>query len=405
MNVQPHKGKRKSASLDADTAASSTRSGLPGVKRVKCEDLGNPLLDTVYDATAHALQLTKLVKFKSEQVKNLISEIGQSEFDSRQSRARYCDLLAAFSKSQLVGLLADACVMFPSDVGKAVDCFDQARSVTSEGSRCGGKACGNPLCGFEGETLDGKWWDTRFREDEINEKTSEWLLSFTGFGHFFTPHLSKQGRTLVIGCGNCNFSACLYEEGYTNIINTDISEVVINRMQQTHKVSCPGMQWLVDDCTKMKFATDSFDQIVDKSLLDCMCYCFEPHFEDCITKMVKECFRVLRPGGVALFGTKKHISVFEDQVGGAKLVEAGRWCDLDWHVSTQMIFAPKDGCDGELSKHTMAVANREDIPQRPDGKGFVDYCAFYIHKCIKRSVVEPSGRACEGAEVLNMNIE
>ena len=101
-------------------------------------------------------------------------ERGGAQLALAQSRERYCDLLAAFSKSQLVGLLADACVMLPSDVGKAVHCFDQDLqnaprqcSVGSGGPVSGGKACGDSLCGFEGETLDGKWWNNRFREDEV----------------------------------------------------------------------------------------------------------------------------------------------------------------------------------------------------------------------------------------------
>lgn len=34
-------------------------------------------------------------------------------------------------------------------------------------------------------------------------------------------------RILVLGCGNADFSEDLYDDGYTNVVNVDISSVVI----------------------------------------------------------------------------------------------------------------------------------------------------------------------------------
>ena len=34
-------------------------------------------------------------------------------------------------------------------------------------------------------------------------------------------------KILIIGCGNADFSADLYDDGYENIVNVDISDIVI----------------------------------------------------------------------------------------------------------------------------------------------------------------------------------
>jgi hypothetical protein len=52
-------------------------------------------------------------------------------------------------------------------------------------------------------------------------------------------------RILMLGCGNSSFSSDMYLDGYHNIVNTDISEICINKMAQLHKDKT--MQWIVAD--------------------------------------------------------------------------------------------------------------------------------------------------------------
>ena len=97
--------------------------------------------------------------------------------------------------------------------------------------------CGNPECGkLVGETLDAQWWDDRFQDDiDHGVVRSEWMLSHNGFGHFIVPHLAKAGRTLMVGCGNSAFSEAMYtKDGVCNIVNTDISKLVIDHMRGKH---------------------------------------------------------------------------------------------------------------------------------------------------------------------------
>ena len=84
------------------------------------------------------------------------------------------------------------------------------------------------------------------------------------------------------------------EAGLIDIVNTDISKVVIDHMREIHTEN-KAMTWVVDDAVSMAFDDCSFDQIVDMSLLDCMCHCEDTQFEGCVNDFVRECHRVLRP--------------------------------------------------------------------------------------------------------------
>ena len=172
-------------------------------------------------------------------------------------------------------------------------------------------------------------------------------------------------RTLVLGCGNSPFSAELHAAGFRDIVNMDISDYVIEAMREKHAAQnggayCEGMTWEVDDATAMKFGDGTFEQIVDKSLLDCMTYCDEEQDRGCIPKMLRECFRVLKPGGLMVMATKQHITVLHEHIGGVD--NELRWCGLDWRVDAQQVFVPQTQVDGRNEPGTM-VATREELPE------------------------------------------
>ena len=103
-------------------------------------------------------------------------------------------------------------------------------------------------------------------------------------------------KILMLGCGNANFSADLYDDGYKNITNVDISSVVIQQMIEKNKSERPEMTWQVMDITDMSaFATDSFDIAIDKSTIDAL-LCGDDFLLK-VALMLKETQRVLKPGG------------------------------------------------------------------------------------------------------------
>ena len=59
----------------------------------------------------------------------------------------------------------------------------------------------------------------------------------------------------------------MYEDGFTNILSTDISEVCIERQ----KSAFPHLEWQVADLRNMDcFQNESFDVVIEKATLDAL---------------------------------------------------------------------------------------------------------------------------------------
>jgi len=247
------------------------------------------------------------------------------------------------------------------------------------GTGCTG--CTNPDCGkIIGETIDPQWWDTRFSEDIEEDTTTEWLMSFPSCGHLLLPHLDLNASTLVIGCGNCNFSAELYSAGVQRQLNMDISRVVIEHMKAKHTgAQWEGMTWEVADATKMHYADGSFDQVVDKSLLDCMFFCDKQEEAGCIPAMVDEIYRVVKPGGTAVFVTKQTPDAIVEQLGGEGC-SATRWRGLAWRVTEVPIYVPFADEHGLINDFCKGVLDPKDFAE--DEKEF-GLAIRYIYVCVK----------------------
>ncbi|KAL9710919.1 hypothetical protein Ac2012v2_005459 [Leucoagaricus gongylophorus] len=113
----------------------------------------------------------------------------------------------------------------------------------------------------------------------------------------------------MLGCGNSKLSEDLWEDGYKNIINTDFSGVLIEKMKQRHKQIRPEMEWHEMDVRDLQFADGTFDVAVDKGTMDAMITAegsvWDPSGQvvrDC-NKEVDETLRVLKNGGVFIYLT------------------------------------------------------------------------------------------------------
>ena len=73
-----------------------------------------------------------------------------------------------------------------------------------------------------------------------------------------------------LGCGNSVICEEMYDEGYENIWNMDISQIVIHQMVQRNQTSRPNMIWDVMDCRDLKYNDEYFDLIIDKSTIDAL---------------------------------------------------------------------------------------------------------------------------------------
>ena len=97
---------------------------------------------------------------------------------------------------------------------------------------------------------DPKYWDKRYSD---NAGTMfDWLEDFYSLKPLLYDLIpDKSSRILIIGCGNAPLSEDMYDDGYHNIFNIDISSVVINQMRERNS-SRELMQYEVMDCTDMK---------------------------------------------------------------------------------------------------------------------------------------------------------
>jgi SAM-dependent methyltransferase len=151
------------------------------------------------------------------------------------------------------------------------------------------------------------YWDSFFRER--GEKAFEWYSSWPQLRPLLRAACGADqagaqpphgGRLLVVGCGNSELSAQLYDDGFEDVLNVDFSRVCIAEMLRKHARSRPRMRWQVQDATALKLPDSSFDTVVDKGMLDALTGEPGEASEQAGEKLLSECSRVCAPGGVLL---------------------------------------------------------------------------------------------------------
>lgn len=153
---------------------------------------------------------------------------------------------------------------------------------------------------------DASYWEDRYKSSE--NTTFDWLENYSALKDIISSlNISKEtGQILNLGCGNSEFSEHMYDDGYRNIKNIDISHNVIKTMAERNKDK-EGMIYEVMDVRDLKYEDNSFDLAVDKSTIDAL-LCGEDAFIN-VAKMIKEVQRVLKVGGyymIVSYGTPEY---------------------------------------------------------------------------------------------------
>lgn len=91
----------------------------------------------------------------------------------------------------------------------------------------------------------------------------------------------------------CSLSAQLYAAGFQNIVNVDISEVCIAKMQRQCQ-SMPRMKWMVADCTWLSLPSNSFDVVWGNFFICVSSFLFCIYFIFCFIGKSMVCFWVWR---------------------------------------------------------------------------------------------------------------
>ena len=152
------------------------------------------------------------------------------------------------------------------------------------------------------ELLDKNYWNNKFKQDKLLNITSDWILNFENLNPTILKFFNKNDNILFVGCGNSDFSSKLYDMGYIEQTNIDISEIVIYEMQRKNKYRT-SQQWDIGDVLNMPYLDNIYDVVFDKSLFDCMLYLDPTIKHSTIQNMLKECTRVLKRNGIFIFIT------------------------------------------------------------------------------------------------------
>ena len=149
------------------------------------------------------------------------------------------------------------------------------------------------------EYKDPRYWNQRFETEDCYE----WLVDYNEIRSSLQKILQsydESSKFLQLGCGNSNFAIDLYRDGYKDITNIDISEVCVEKMSAKY----PQLKFRTMDMTRMEFAENTFDVVIEKASLDSLLVDCKspwdssgPGYQSVIESLL-EVKKVLKPDGL-----------------------------------------------------------------------------------------------------------
>jgi len=170
----------------------------------------------------------------------------------------------------------------------------------------------------------------------------------------------------------------------------DNDEPCIEAMRSSH----PTLQWDVEDATAMSYQRDSFDAVLDKSLLDFLIY--TQRKPEATYGMLAESGRVCRPGGVCLFLSWCPPKEMQVHMAGCP-----------WRVETVQLEAPCDSSGRVPRNASVAVVGRgqgfvwaenKRCSHHTEGPEEALWTDFYLYVCTCGGTVGGSGEGEGGAK-------
>ncbi|XP_078159106.1 uncharacterized protein LOC144554666 isoform X2 [Carex rostrata] len=142
------------------------------------------------------------------------------------------------------------------------------------------------------------YWDDRYRKEQA---TFDWYQRYEAVAPLLRLLLRPSHRILLVGCGNSPFGEEMVNDDYEQVVNIDISSVVIRAMQSKYS-HLPHLQYMKMDVRDMSaFEDNSFDAVIDKGTLDSIMCGNDSQVN--ATKMLKEVHRVLKERGIYIMIT------------------------------------------------------------------------------------------------------
>ena len=135
------------------------------------------------------------------------------------------------------------------------------------------------------------YWDERYTKDP---EPFDWYQRYSGIQELLQKYVKKDDAVLMAGCGNSRLSEDMFEDGFANISNVDISRVVIDQMGDKYKDK-PALTFQQMNVCSLEFPDESFDAVIVKGTMDAI-LCGEGSTAN-VAKMCMEVSRVLKPSG------------------------------------------------------------------------------------------------------------
>ncbi|XP_054567421.1 eEF1A lysine and N-terminal methyltransferase isoform X4 [Eptesicus fuscus] len=191
------------------------------------------------------------------------------------------------------------------------------------------------------------YWEKFFQQR--GKKAFEWYGTYLELCGVLHKYMKPREKVLVIGCGNSELSEQLYDVGYQDIVNIDISEVVIKQMKERNANRRPQMSFLKMDMTQMEFPDASFQVVLDKGTLDAVLTDEEEKTLQQVDRMLAEVGRVLQGRETEwLFGMEEGRKQLAASAGFRRLITVAL------HRGQQ--YEGMDSIQAELSARVMELA-------------------------------------------------
>ncbi|XP_011875236.1 PREDICTED: methyltransferase-like protein 13 isoform X2 [Vollenhovia emeryi] len=145
------------------------------------------------------------------------------------------------------------------------------------------------------EFSHAEYWNTFFKKR--GKKAFEWYGEYPELCEILVKYVKMKDDILIVGCGNSTLSMSLYDVGYRNIINIDISHIVIKQMRDINNGTRPDLVYEHMDATQMAYPDEKFSVVLDKGTLDALMPDTKETTISTIDRYFKEVARVLRNGG------------------------------------------------------------------------------------------------------------
>lgn len=120
-------------------------------------------------------------------------------------------------------------------------------------------------------------------------------MNYNAIREYCHDHFKPNDKILNVGAGNSLVSEDMHFDGFKDIVNIDLSGVVIQQMIDK-TVALTGLSWQVMDSRFMEFDDESFDGVLDKGMLDTLVT--GENAKQSAEKFCAGVARILKPGGV-----------------------------------------------------------------------------------------------------------